>query len=391
MLFNRILALGFISSLVLCEQTVSLAHDGHSHSSLAGVRLVQRAVAQTVSEQNIQPDSVETPIPSVDHSRLGGPTAKAFSVFEPEVSTRADGQHLIVESSGLPTHGMMVGIRAWQQQVPIPQPFTGDNAWRLPLNPSPAGKPISVLAEPLRGAIALAVNGVPIFCALNNRGEDTYLVGELDNWGGHCGRGDDYHYHIAPIHLQDQVGVGNPIAFALDGYPILGLSDANGSVPNNLDSFNGHTHDGHYHYHATKTFPYINGGLHGVVTMQGDQIEQPRDLPVRPGQSPLRGAIITGFEREADTFDLTYEILGEKAHIKYTLLDDTRVEFTEVTSSGESSTKVYQRGRRGGTSIRPYLWLWYGILLMLVLVGMLSVSRKWKRSNATSADPSSKS
>ena len=37
-----------------------------------------------------------------------------------------------VESNGMPDHRMMVGIRAWQQQVPIPQPYTGRNAWRIP-------------------------------------------------------------------------------------------------------------------------------------------------------------------------------------------------------------------------------------------------------------------
>ena len=38
--------------------------------------------------------------------------------------------------------------------------------------------------------------------------------------GGHCGRADDYHYHIAPVQLEKQVGKGMPIAYALDGYPI---------------------------------------------------------------------------------------------------------------------------------------------------------------------------
>ena len=54
---------------------------------------------------------------------------------------------------------------------------------------------------------------------------DTLLAGELDQWGGHCGRADDYHYHIAPIHLEKIVGAGNPVAIALDGYPIYGYDD----------------------------------------------------------------------------------------------------------------------------------------------------------------------
>ena len=67
------------------------------------------------------------------------------------------------------------------------------------------------------------MNGVPIFNAPNNRGEDAFLIGELDDWGGHAGRADDYHYHAAPLHLQEIVGDAAPIAYALDGYPIYGL------------------------------------------------------------------------------------------------------------------------------------------------------------------------
>ena len=57
----------------------------------------------------------------------------------------------------------------------------------------------------LRGAIALAVNGIPIFNPQNNGGEVSADIGELDQWGGHCGRADDYHYHVAPLHLQSVV------------------------------------------------------------------------------------------------------------------------------------------------------------------------------------------
>ncbi len=282
MLNAPILLLAWFVAIVCCSRRCVSAHQDHSHLPFTQ--------ADSIPQSDEPTESADSPALAVEQLSLGGPSVEAFQAFAKTVSARVDGPHLVVESNGLPAHEMMVGIRAWQQQVPLPQPFVGQNAWRLPLNRQPADKPISVLSEPLRGAIALAVNGVPIFCALNNRAEDTYLAGELDNWGGHCGRGDDYHYHIAPVHLESQVGVGNPIAFALDGYPILGLTEADGSAPADLNPFNGHTHDGHFHYHASKTFPYINGGLHGVVTMRGDQIEQPRDSPVRPGQPPLPGA-----------------------------------------------------------------------------------------------------
>jgi hypothetical protein len=40
------------------------------------------------------------------------------------------------------------------------------------------------------------------------------------NRGGHSGKADDYHYHIAPLHLQALIGADKPIAYALDGYAI---------------------------------------------------------------------------------------------------------------------------------------------------------------------------
>lgn len=343
---------------------IALAHEGQALNTKDG------------GESHAHPDDSETgPANELRRIPLTGPKVQAFEPFAKTVSARVVGQHLVLESNGLPDHQMMVGIQSWQQQVPLPQPFTGQNAWRLRLNPQFAKTPISVLEEPLRGAIALAVNGVPMFCALNNRGDDTYLAGELDKWGGHCGRGDDYHYHVAPVHLEAFVGVGNPIGYALDGYPILGLTEADGSVPNDLDKFNGHKDsDGNYHYHATQTFPYINGGLRGVVTMDGDQIQQPRDSPVRPGQSPLRGATVTGYSRNGDHFDLEYKIAGRQGHVKYSLLANDQVEFSYVTPSGDSSKAIHRRAKGGkGQFVGRY-----GIVILLLAGFLAAALFVWK-------------
>ena len=210
--------------------------------------------------------------------------ASLFSAFGHKVNVRFDREFLYVESNGMPDHPMMTGITAWQQQVPIPQAYTGNNAWKIPLHPVPAQNPMSTKEHFFRGAIALAVNGVPIFNPIKNNGKtDTLLAGELDRWGGHCGRADDYHYHIAPVHLEKIVGAGNPVAVALDGYAIYGYNDPNGKPPTDLDWLNGHKDsDGTYHYHATKTFPYLNGGFYGeVIELNGQVDPQPRAQGVR--------------------------------------------------------------------------------------------------------------
>jgi len=52
-----------------------------------------------------------------------------FSGFAKSVKVFKSGKYYMVESSGLPDHSMMVGIKAWQQQVPTVQPYSGANAW----------------------------------------------------------------------------------------------------------------------------------------------------------------------------------------------------------------------------------------------------------------------
>ncbi|MDB5337305.1 MAG: hypothetical protein JWN70_2924 [Planctomycetaceae bacterium] len=285
--------------------------------------------------------------------------AKPFAAFvkTKAIRTRWDEQFFYVESNGIPDHRMMVGITAWQQQVPLAQPYSGDNAWRIPLHPVPAKNHQSTKDNFLRGAIALAANGVPIFNPLNNRGDDSFLFGELDEFGGHCGRADDYHYHIAPVHLQKTVGKGLPIAYALDGYPIYGYEEPDGSQVVGLDEFNGHKdQQGNYHYHATKAYPYLNGGFYGEVTERGGQVDpQPRAEPLRPDLRPLRDAKITDFvELKPGSFRLTYEVNGKPGTVSYTVTEDGSAKFTFVDTNGTTKTETYTRRQRGpGGDRRP--------------------------------------
>lgn len=278
--------------------------------------------------------------------------ASYFRPFAKNVKVRWDRDFLFVESNGIPDHPMMTGITAWQQQVPLPQAYTGNNAWRIPLNPVPTKNPMSTKEHFFRGAIALAVNGVPIFNPIKNDGKtDTLLAGELDQWGGHCGRADDYHYHIAPVHLEKVVGAGNPVAVALDGYPIYGYNDPNGNPPTNLDWLNGHKGpDGQYHYHATKTFPYLNGGFYGeVVELNGQVDPQPRARGVRPSLPGLKGAKIVGFERpNPSNFVVRYEVFGDPRSVEYTIADNGSATFNFVSSQGTKTESYTPRQGSGG-------------------------------------------
>lgn len=275
-----------------------------------------------------------------------GPVVRlpGFSAFASSVKVLRSGTSYLIESNGLPPHDMMVGITNWQQQVPVPQPYSGANAWRIPVAPRPAANPISARNNLFRGAIALAADGVPIFNALNNRGEDSFLIGELDQWGGHCGRADDYHYHVAPLHLSKTVGATKPIAYALDGYPLYGALEPNGTTMRPLDEYNGHEFKGSYHYHGTTTYPYINGGMRGVVTVTDGQVDpQPTTRPFRPDGTPLPGAAITAFARHGSSaFALTYAYQGGTYRIDYTATNQS-VSMTFTDPSGVTSRQAYAR------------------------------------------------
>ena len=287
--------------------------------------------------------------------------AQSFQPFSPEVRVRWDADDFYVESNSMPGHRMMVGIRSWNRQVPIPQPYSGANAFRFPLRPRFARRPVSAKETLFRGAIAVAANGVPIFNPIKQDGRtDTYLAGELDEFGGHAGRADDYHYHLAPVHLTGEIGGGLPVAWALDGYPIYGYDEPDGSPVRELDWLNGHSPpDGPYHYHATRKYPWLNGGFRGEIALRNGEVAvQPRAHRVRPFTRPLRGAKITGFERIGTSgFHLVYDVNGEAQSVGYTLLPGGGVEFVFTNGSGQSRTEVYASrqppgGERGRASRR---------------------------------------
>ena len=350
-------ALSVGAPMALAHFTGEAAHDELARlaaQALAAERAVPVRVATVrPGPRRVAQERAEKPSAAAPAGGDGGAPGAAgiFAAFAPAVRVRWDEQFLLVESNGLPAHGMMAGITAWQQQVPLPQPYTGKNAWRIPLRPVVATAPVSIKGRFLRGAIALAANGVPIFNPQNNRGEVSQEIGELDEWGGHCGRADDYHYHAAPLHLQSVVGAGQPIAYALDGYPIYGLTEPDGAVPAKLDGYNGHETAGlGYHYHGSTKYPYVNGGFHGVVVEKEGQVDpQPRATGVRPALNALRGAKITGTEGTPGKTPVTlsYSVNGQAASVNYMPAGEGGWKFRFVGADGTTREETYRAGGGG--------------------------------------------
>ena len=254
----------------------------------------------------------------------------AFTIFKPKIHTSWDNTYFYVESKGIPDHEMMIGITAWQQQVPTPQCYTianNNNMWSIPLNPVIAATPVPVNTQHfLRGAIAIAVNGVPIFNPFTNVGVDAYLAGQLDNYGGHCGRADDYHYHIAPLHLYGQVAATSPVAFAFDGFAVYGSKEPDGSNMTTLDANHGHYWtNGVYHYHGTASAPYMIGSMVGKITEDNTLqiVPQAAAQPIRTSLTPLTGATITSCLANSGNngYNLTYTISNQTYHVNYIWTD----------------------------------------------------------------------
>lgn len=272
---------------------------------------------------------------------------QAFLPFAPDVNTFWDNDYLYVESKGIPSsHTMMVGIsdQGWQQQVPVPQCYIGSNSWSIPLNPIMASTPTPVdQSHFTKGAIAIAVNGVPIFNPYTNTGEDAYLAGQLDSYGGHSGRGDDYHYHIAPLHLYNQTVSTLPIAYAFDGFAVYGSLEPDGSSMTTLDANHGHVFNGVYHYHGTNSAPYMIAKFAGEVTEDADHqlIPQAQSSPVRTENwTPLSGALITSCvpNGSGNGYNLSYTLNNVSGYATNYSWTGSTYTYNYVTPSGATLT-----------------------------------------------------
>ena len=217
------------------------------------------------------------PTSSTDTTTTSGSSSATvptvFSKFISDVEISVDGNSVVIEAKGVPNHtspywgtghalyeaphtGMVINPNAISEQT---------LTFRIPLNPAVAS---SVTATSL-GPVGVSVNGV----ALYNQyaGPSQPLTNEIisfDRLNGHPQNSGQYHYHVEPLHLTNNGS--DLIGFLLDGFPVYGQKDQDGTIPTNLDAANGHTTatadypDGIYHYHIILADPYISDGFKGT-------------------------------------------------------------------------------------------------------------------------------
>lgn len=231
---------------------------------------------------NKQPEATATnpvAVPAV-YSKIYGAT-----------SITNDGIYITIKTNGMPDHKSVY----YPVANPLYEAFSGTTfggngfvknpntiatqtlTFNIPVNPVVA---VTHAATPL-GPIGVALNGVALFnqyAGPNNQA----LTGEIasfDKYYGHPQQTGQYHYHVEPLYLTTVKSVKSGLmGFLLDGFPVYGPQEENGTVVTSaaVDAYHGHVHatidypTGIYHYHFTSDAPYLNGngfyGTAGTVT-----------------------------------------------------------------------------------------------------------------------------
>jgi hypothetical protein len=204
---------------------------------------------------------------------------------DPTVSATCDGDTVVVTSNGIPDFTYV--------ETSPGSPGENNAEYLLPATPVVADQTTAVA---LLGAVAIAINGVPIFGPTEGQGGDVLATaGLLSECGGHNGP-TGYHFHLLGtssttdcLYSPDAVATGvTLVGWAFDGYPIYASGDRSTSSyqltddslfatdtwaahtyvegSGDLDECNGRTDEsGNYAYYATSTFPYTVGCYRGVV------------------------------------------------------------------------------------------------------------------------------
>lgn len=286
--------------------------------------------------------------------------------FSDVAKVECSGGKAYISSNTYPNHTMMTGIVGTNEQVPVP---AKNYAAPIPLEPV-----LGTTPQTRDAALGVAVNGVPIY-DYTGGGEmtledlqhhqaqhDTLETKQLDVCGGHAGRGDDYHYHVKPSCMIEQMknaGDAAIIGWAYDGFPIYGDNNPDGTsiAGGDLDICNGKADETFtYRYHTSPEAPYIVQCLMGEVV---DFDDLPRVSPLKAsggwfnwaGKSagvPPRGGVedltFTQFPDGRRSMDYVYQ--GETFYMRYApaaTSDCYTFETKTVTDGGSVETGEYCR------------------------------------------------
>jgi hypothetical protein len=235
----------------------------------------------------------------------------------------------IFEGNDLPL-GTGTGVFPVQQTDPAfqwdpnPNPIKPQSiSFSTPLNPTPADTP-SCVALP----VAIGLDGVVFFSALDSHGRDEPAYEMQDQCGGMSGPNNMYHRYtpsncIPHIHKNNAL-----VGYALDGFGLFSPYDENGKelTTKDLDVCHGTTSpimwEGKkvtmYHYVLTRDFPY------SIACFRG----KPASIPLPPPPPPpewrisswgngLVGAFLNWLAGSSATRRAALEPIGKSALFKF--------------------------------------------------------------------------
>lgn len=288
-------------------------------------------------------------------------TSVSEAGFSDSVSVTCSDTHATITSDTYPDHELMTGITGTNEQVPVPAEYGAP----VILSPTLDATPLTRDA-----ALGVAVNGVPIYdytgggemteadLAHHQTQHDTLQTGQLDVCGGHAGRGDDYHYHVKPTCMIEQMPnrEANPIiGWAFDGFPIYGDDNPDGSTiaAGDLSVCNGQPDDIFgYRYHTSEGPPYIIQCLMGdVPDFDGlprvKPLEAPDGTGAAPGRPPQGGVENLVYTQDPNSGgNMIYTYRGEDFYIRYAPTETSdcyAFETRTVTNNGSLQKGEYCR------------------------------------------------
>lgn len=225
---------------------------------------------------------------AVNDNGGGSNMPAAYNLFYGTTSITFDGTFVTIKTNDQPNHKSVY----WPPNHSLYEAFSGPTfnnlafakapntiqtqniTLKIPAFPAMAA---THAATPM-GVIGVALDGVPFFNQYAAGG--TLIADEIhgfDQYWAHPQMSGMYHYHVEPKYLTTVYANKHALlGFLLDGFPVYGPEELDGTTPVSLDEFHGHTHttteypSGIYHYHFTADAPYLNGngfyGTKGTVT-----------------------------------------------------------------------------------------------------------------------------
>ena len=178
----------------------------------------------------------------------------AYSVGENDVTITENDKFLIFTTNNLPDHELT---------TTNPNCATEKNfKFLIPKSPKKLSSPKTITKN--MQVIGVALNGVVIAGPYDSQNKIAPYNRTVDLCASHADPQGLYHYHFAPLCMKDSKGreiaidETKKIGWSFDGYSIRGLANRETHLPE-IDTCNGHEHDGDYHYHVTRDFPFFMG------------------------------------------------------------------------------------------------------------------------------------